>query len=109
MEPVYYSDIVSVFLKHTTENPISFKASDIFFKFPNGNLGLRDINISEKSGSLVVLMGASGAVKSTLLNVLTGTEQPTQGIVRINRIELHSEKKKPKGIISLLTQDDLLI
>ncbi|MCH7513863.1 MAG: ATP-binding cassette domain-containing protein [Bacteroidetes bacterium] len=109
MEPVYYSDIVSVFLKHTTENPISFKASDIFFKFPNGNLGLRDINISEKSGRLVGLMGASGAGKSTLLNVLNGTEKPTQGIVRINSIDIHREKEKTKGIIGFVPQDDLLI
>lgn len=109
MEPVYYSDIVSVFLKHTTENPISFKASGIFFKFPNGNLGLRDINISEKSGRLVGLMGASGAGKSTLLNVLNGTEKPTQGIVRINSIDIHREKEKTKGIIGFVPQDDLLI
>ena len=109
MEPVYYSDIVSVFLKNPTENPISFEASNIYFKFPNGNLGLRDINISEKSGRLVGLMGASGAGKSTLLNVLNGVEIPTEGIVRINGIDIHREKEKTKGIIGFVPQDDLLI
>ncbi len=109
MEPVYYSDIVSVFLKHTTENPISFEASGIFFKFPNGNLGLRDINVSEKSGRLVGLMGASGAGKSTLLNVLNSAEKPTQGVVRINGVDIHHGKEKTKGIIGFVPQDDLLI
>jgi len=109
IDPIYYSDIVSYFLKETDESPISFVVDKIFFKFPNGNLGLRDINIKEKSGRLVGLMGASGAGKSTLLNVLNGAENPSEGHVRINGIDIHRETNKIEGVIGFVPQDDLLI
>lgn len=109
IDPVFYSDVVSNFRENGEQARISFVAENITFTFPNGHKGLRNINIAESSGALVGLMGGSGAGKSTLLNVLNGNEDPSEGAVRINGIDIHREKKKIEGIIGYVPQDDLLI
>lgn len=107
--PVYYSDVVSTFLRDEKQEKIVFIAENISFSFPGGKLGLRDINLQEESGSLIGLMGASGAGKSTLLNVLNGNESPSKGRVLINGLDLHQQKDELEGIIGYVPQDDLLM
>ncbi len=108
-EPVYYSDIVGHFKKDLKTSKISFHAANISYKFPNGNLGLRNVNIAVDSGKMIGLMGASGAGKSTLLNVLNGTDSPSEGKVLINGIDIHNDKANIEGVIGFVPQDDLLI
>lgn len=108
-KPIYYSDIVSRFLSDSIDVELSFHAKDIEFQFPNGNMGLRGINIEEGTGKLVGIMGASGAGKSTLLNVLNGNDAPTSGQVLINGIDIHKEKEKVEGVVGYVPQDDLLL
>jgi len=108
-KPVYYSDVVSKYLADVTSAKITYNVNDLEYKFPNGAIGLRNINLSEEQGKLVGIMGASGAGKTTLLNVLTGNERPSQGNVLINGIDLHNEKEKMEGVIGYIPQDDLLI
>lgn len=107
--PIYYSDIVSSFRAGAVESPISFVAEDISFKFKNGHIGLRNINVAESGGKLIGLMGGSGAGKSTLLNVLNGNETPSEGSVRINEIDIHKQRRKIEGVIGYVPQDDLLM
>ena len=108
LSPIYYSDVVSAYRGVHNES-ISFVAEEISFKFPNGKLGLRNINIAEGTGKLIGLMGGSGAGKSTLLNVLNGNEAPTSGTVRINGIDINKDKSKIEGVIGYVPQDDLMI
>ncbi|MBN1116046.1 MAG: ATP-binding cassette domain-containing protein [Bacteroidales bacterium] len=107
--PIYYSDVVSHFMADITSSKISFTARDVGFQFPNGNLGLRNIDFSEGHGRLIGIMGASGAGKTTLLNVLSGIDTPSAGSVQINGLDLHNDKSKLEGVIGLIPQDDLLI
>ncbi|MBL6445786.1 ATP-binding cassette domain-containing protein [Fulvivirga sp. 29W222] len=107
--PVYYGDIISQFIKNENEKPITFEARNISYRFKNGKLGLRNINIAEESGKLIGLMGASGAGKSTLLHVLNGSDRPTEGHVLINNIDIHRQESMIKGVIGFVPQDDLLI
>lgn len=109
IKPVYYSDVVGLFLSETNEVKISFEAQDIWYKFANGRIGLRGISLAEGAGQLIGLMGASGSGKSTLLNVLNGTLKPTQGKVLINSIDIHENKEATAGLIGYVPQDDLLI
>ncbi|MFA0962852.1 ATP-binding cassette domain-containing protein [Roseivirga sp. BDSF3-8] len=106
---LYYSDLISQFISGFTAHNISFNANDLEFRFPNGAIGLRDINISEGPGRLIGIMGASGAGKTTLLNVLAGIEKPSKGEVLINGFNVHSEKDKIEGVVGYVAQDDLLI
>lgn len=102
---VYYSDIIETFLHETITEKLSFVVEDLEYTFPNGKVGLHDINFSESHGTLVSIMGASGAGKTTLLNVLSGIEKPSKGAIRINGVNL----KETQGLIGYIAQDDLLI
>jgi ABC-type multidrug transport system ATPase subunit/uncharacterized tellurite resistance protein B-like protein len=108
-EPIYYGDILNKFKKFGEFPRLSFEARDISFKFKNGRLGLRDVNLAEESGNLIALMGASGAGKSTLLHVLNGSEKPSMGSVLINGIDIHRNPDNVEGVIGFVPQDDLLI
>jgi ABC-type multidrug transport system ATPase subunit/uncharacterized tellurite resistance protein B-like protein len=107
--PIYYSDVVAHFMADTIASQISYTARDLEYKFPNGNIGIKNISFSENHGRLIGIMGASGAGKTTLLNVLCGIEIPSKGEVLINGVNLHKEKEKLEGVIGLVPQDDLLI
>lgn len=108
-DPLYYSDVIFNFNKGLKQANISFNVYDLGFKFPNGHIGLRNVNLSETAGSLVAIMGASGAGKTTLLNVLAGIESPSSGKVLVNGTELHPNKDKIQGMIGYIAQDDILI
>ncbi len=106
---LYYSDLVRHFFASDTTQTISFNVNNLYFRFPNGGTGLRNINISEGPGKLIGIMGASGAGKTTLLNVLAGIEAPSEGEVLINGYNIHLQKDQVQGVIGYVAQDDLLI
>ena len=108
-KPLYYSDVASHFLQEEKVEAISFRVSNLQYKFQSGDLGLRNIDFFENQGRLIGIMGASGSGKTTLLNNLCGILSPESGSVNINGIDLHSEKEKLRGVIGLIPQDDLLI
>ena len=108
-DALYYSDLVRHFLSDETTQTISFNVNNLYFHFPNGGTGLRNINISEGPGKLIGIMGASGAGKTTLLNVLAGIETPSEGEVLINGLNIHLQKDQIQGVIGYVAQDDLLI
>jgi ABC transport system ATP-binding/permease protein len=106
----YYNDIVANFLGDAAKRQnLSFNAIDIEYKFKNGAVGLRGVSIAETSGKLIGIMGASGAGKTTMLNVLAGIETPSKGQVLLNGIDIHRERDKAQGVIGYVAQDDLLI
>ena len=107
--PIYYGDVVNQFVSDKVIEAISFEAKDIDYRFPNGKLGLRQINVSEHSGNLVGIMGSSGAGKSTLCNVLNGMECPSKGEILINGIDMHKSPEQMEGLIGFVPQDDLLM
>lgn len=45
---------------------------------------LTDINLNIKSGEFLTLLGPSGCGKSTLLRLISGFEEPTEGIIKIH-------------------------
>ncbi|MCQ2203423.1 MAG: ATP-binding cassette domain-containing protein [Bacteroidales bacterium] len=106
---VCFFDVESKFNPDRKFDKISYEVNNMWFKFKNGNIGLRNINMAEREGQLIGIMGASGAGKTTLLNVLCGNEKPSEGEVLINGRNLHTEPEKLEGVIGLIPQDDLLI
>jgi ABC-type multidrug transport system ATPase subunit len=106
---IYYSDVISRFLNDSNQEKLTFKIDHLQYNFPNGKVGLHELNFTEQSGKLLGIMGGSGAGKSTLLNVLNGNIAPTSGAIYINGIDLHKEKSKLEGVIGFVSQDDLLI
>ncbi len=108
-DALYYSDLVADFNEEISTTRLSFNASIVEYKFPNGTVGLREIMISEGPGKLIGIMGSSGAGKTTLLNVLAGLEPPADGNILINGQNIHHQKEKLRGVVGYVSQDDLLI
>ncbi|UII23092.1 ATP-binding cassette domain-containing protein [Fulvivirga ligni] len=106
---LYYSDLIGLFNEEFNTTKLSFNAHIKEFRFPNGGLGLRDVQIAEGPGKLIGIMGASGAGKTTLLNVLAGIEKPTVGSIEINGYDIFENKDQIHGVIGYVSQDDLLI
>jgi ABC-type lipoprotein export system ATPase subunit len=50
---------------------------------------LRDVTLSVRRGEMVAIVGPSGCGKTTLLNVLSGLDEPDAGEVRVDGTPLH--------------------
>jgi len=109
VDTIYYSDIVGKFLHEQSDKEISLVAEHIFYHFKSGRAGLQNINIAERGGKLIGIMGGSGSGKSTLLSVLNGSERPSSGRVLVNGVNIHDEPNKVQGIVGFIPQDDLLM
>ena len=53
--------------------------------YPNGNVGLKNINLTIKESEITVFIGPSGSGKTTLLKMINRLEDNTTGEVKINR------------------------
>ena len=74
--------------------PIAFNNAielrDLSFKYtPNGNLALHNINFNVAKGSRVGIIGQTGSGKSTLVDLLMGLLQPTEGLFTIDGLEVN--------------------
>ncbi len=109
IQPLYYSKILRGFLSAIDRNPFTFSVRDLEHHFPNGKKGLHDLNFDIDSGTLVGIMGSSGAGKSTVLNILNGSIRPSSGSVMINGKNLFDSDGKLEGVVGNIPQDDLLV
>ncbi|KAH9518524.1 Multidrug resistance-associated protein 1 [Bulinus truncatus] len=69
--------------KQDSEDPIAVKIEDASFSWEEGNTILSDINLSVEEGSLVAVVGAVGAGKSSLLSAMLGEMERITGSVSI--------------------------
>jgi len=54
---------------------------------------LRDITLDVRAGEVLVLIGASGSGKSTVLRIMSGLETADAGEVWVNQVPLHDAKR----------------
>ncbi|MGN0342493.1 MAG: phosphonate ABC transporter ATP-binding protein [Roseburia sp.] len=63
-------------------------------KYPNGTLGLDDVNLTIQDGEFVAIIGRSGAGKSTLLRAVNRMHQVTDGTLTVDGINVSELKGK---------------
>ena len=85
------------------------------YKHLDGNITLfENLNIKINHGELVALVGPSGSGKSSLLHLLALLDEPTNGEIKINKMntkKLKNEKKDKirRENISIIFQDNNLL
>ncbi|AYF07521.1 amino acid ABC transporter ATP-binding protein [Bacillus mobilis] len=74
--------------------------SDLYKSYKSNEV-LKGISLTVNKGEVVVIIGPSGSGKSTLLRCLNLLEQPEDGSIRIEDLEIHAKKLYKKEIIQL--------
>lgn len=75
----------------------TYAAGDVPIHACNG------VNFTIEKGEFVMILGPSGAGKTTILNILGGMDRPTSGSVVVDGKEIHHLKKK--GLIRYRRED----
>lgn len=65
---------------------------DLQHIYPTGTHALRGVNIKIYPGEYVAIIGQNGSGKTTFVRHLNGLLRPTQGIVRVNGIDVSKRK-----------------
>lgn len=88
---IIYSEINSfnnLTIQETSITDFSFKnkieLNKLHFSFTEGEMVLKDINITIKQGQTVGFIGESGCGKSTLVDLIIGLHKPTSGDILID-------------------------
>ena len=70
--------------------------------YPNGTVGLDDVNLTIQDGEFVAIIGHSGSGKSTLMNIIGCIDKPTSGTYLLDDVEI--EKCKDKELSEVRNQ-----
>ncbi|WP_109482192.1 amino acid ABC transporter ATP-binding protein [Paraburkholderia sp. C35] len=67
---------------------------------------LKEINLEDRPGEVLVLIGASGSGKSTVLRIMAGLETADAGEVWVNEVPLHDVRraKEIRGHVGMVFQ-----
>ncbi len=70
------------------------KVSKIYKTGEVETIALHDVDLEIKEGEVIILLGPSGSGKSTMLNVCSGLDKPTSGIITIDGEVISSMNSK---------------
>lgn len=67
-------------------------------KYPDGHVAIKGIDLEVKAGEFIILVGASGCGKSTVLNLIAGLENITSGNLYIDGQLMNNVKPENRDI-----------
>ncbi|MEV1063499.1 ABC transporter ATP-binding protein [Streptomyces sp. NPDC050263] len=86
---------------------VSFE--DVDYAYDDGSPAVRDFTLSAAPGETVALVGASGAGKSTVLNLVIGFIRPTSGRVLLDGTDMNTlDLRTYRRFVSVVPQESIL-
>lgn len=85
-------------VKQTTSTPV-IQLVNVNKTYPNGVQGLKDLNLSIEQGEFVIVIGLSGAGKSTMLRSINRLNEITSGDIIIDNQSITQAKGKTLRLI----------
>lgn len=83
---------------------------NVSFRYPNSeNWALKDVSLKIRAGSSVALVGATGAGKSTIADILLGLLVPNEGSVLVDGQDIHENLATWQTTIGYIPQSLYLI
>lgn len=84
--------------------------SDVCFEYVTGTSILRGASFQIRPGQTVGIAGRSGTGKTTLIELLLGVREPTNGTIRANGTDLHNiDRTSWSSLVAFVCQDPLVI
>ena len=84
--------------------------NDVGFKYPDGYVALRDIDLEVEPGQTIAIVGRSGAGKSTLFNLIPRLFDASDGTVEIDGRDVREYRLSAlRDQISVVSQESVLL
>ena len=96
----------------TTRAPLTrgMTVSDLHFRYPEADeAALRGVSFDLPVGQSIAIVGASGAGKTTLVDLVLGLYEPTDGHITVDGFDITSDLKAWQRSIGLVPQDVYLL
>ena len=100
---------INKILTQNTVTPLKFEKNiilrNIFFKYPDKKkFVLENINLNIKKGETIGIIGKSGEGKSTLVNIICGFIEPTQGTICVDDMNIQTNLREWRAILGYIPQ-----
>ncbi|MFD0318898.1 ABC transporter ATP-binding protein [Streptomyces flavalbus] len=82
---------------------------DVGYAYDGGRAAVRDLSLSVAPGETIALVGASGAGKSTVLNLVIGFIRPTSGRLLLDGTDMNTlDLRTYRRFVSVVPQESIL-
>src|SRR3970282_1932767 len=82
---------------------------NVEFEYREGRPVVRDFNVTVPGGTVVVLVGRSGAGKTTLTDLVARFHDPTRGRILLNGVDIRDFKLRTYRDLLAIVQQDVFL
>ncbi len=90
-----------------TQRGVALELRDVRVRFPDGNDALTGLDLRVEASERLAVVGPSGGGKTTMLRVIAGLDQPTEGSVHIDGSDVTTTPPERRGV-SMVFQNHAL-
>lgn len=85
------------------------RLEDLSFEYREGRPVVRDVSVTVKGGSVIALVGRSGAGKTTVTDLVARFHDPTSGRILVNGTDIRDFKLRSYRDLLALVQQDVFL